>query len=598
MRRIVISLCCLWAVAVALTAQEPQRFELDEVTVAQLQDAMASGKYTARRLVELYTERIEQIDRRGPALRSVIELNPDALTIADGLDAERKAGKIRGPLHGIPILIKDNIDTGDRMLTTAGSLALAGAPAPRDAFIVERLRAAGAVILGKTNLSEWANFRSTKSTSGWSARGGQVRNPYVLDRNPCGSSSGTGAAVAANLAAIGVGTETDGSIVCPSNANNLVGIKPTVGLVSRSGIIPISQSQDTAGPMARTVADAALLLTAMTGIDARDAATKRAAGKAADYTTALDPGALKGARIGIARERYFGYSPRTDALVDQAIRVMKTRGAVIVDPANITTAAQLDECEFEILLYEFKAGLNAYFRTRGATSSVKSLEDLIAFNEREREKELPFFGQEILLMAQKKGPLTSAAYRKVHQTCRSRAGALGIDAVMKKHKLDAIVAPTGSPAWPIDLVNGDHFSGASSSPAAIAGYPNITVPAGYVQGLPVGVSFIGTAWTESKLIGYAYAYEQATKHRQPPQFLPTLRLDQLDKANSQLPIPNFQLPTSKAESRKPRASYRDSRPATSFVEVFGSAGFLRYLSYQARIRPSKSIVSAALLGGR
>jgi amidase len=518
-------LSCLCAVVVAPTAQVPQRFELDEVTVAQLQDAMASGKYTARRLVELYTERIEQIDRRGPTLRSVIELNPDALTIADGLDAERTAGKIRGPLHGIPILIKDNIDTGDRMLTTAGSLALADAPAPRDAFIVERLRAAGAVILGKTNLSEWANFRSTKSTSGWSARGGQVRNPYVLDRNPCGSSSGTAAAVAANLSAIGIGTETDGSIVCPSNANNLVGIKPTVGLVSRSGIIPISHTQDTAGPMARTVADAAILLTAMTGIDAQDGATKRATGNGADYTKALDPGALKGARIGVARERYFGYSPRTDALVDEAIAVMKAQGAVIVDPANIPTAAQLDECEFEILLYEFKADLNAYFATRGTTSKVKSLEELIAFNEREREKEMPFFGQEILLLAQKKGPLTSAAYRKVHQTCRARAGGQGIDAVMKKHKLDAIVAPTGSPAWPIDLVNGDHFLGASSSPAAIAGYPNITVPAGYVHGLPVGISFIGTAWTESKLIALAYAYEQSTKHRQPPRFLPTVSTD-------------------------------------------------------------------------
>ena len=509
---------CLGAVA----AQEPQRFELDEMTVAQLQQAMASGKYTARRLVELYTRRIEEIDRRGPTLRSVIELNPDALAIADALDAERKAGKVRGPLHGIPILIKDNIDTGDRMLTTAGSLALDGGPAPRDAFIVERLRAAGVVLLGKTNLSEWANFRSTKSTSGWSARGGQVRNPYVLDRNPCGSSSGTGAAIAANLAAIGVGTETDGSIVCPSSANGLVGIKPTIGLVSRSGIVPISRTQDTAGPMARTVADAALLLTALSGADPRDQATKAAARKVADYMKALDPSALKGRRIGIARTRYFGYSPKTDALVEEAIRVMKAQGAVIVDPADIPTAARLDDCEFEVLLYEFKDGLNAYLASRGGTSTVKSLEELIAFNEREREKEMPFFGQEILLMAQKKGPLTSAGYRKAHQTCRSRSRALGIDAVFKKHKLDAIVAPTGSPAWPIDLVNGDHFLGASSSPAAIAGYPNVTVPAGHVQGLPIGISFIGTAWTESRLIGLAYAYEQATRHRQPPRFLSTL----------------------------------------------------------------------------
>ena len=510
------------SLVVAVAAQAPQRFELDEMTVTQLQDAMASGQYTARRLVELYTARIEEIDRRGPTLRSVIELNPDALVIADALDAERKAGKVRGPLHGIPILIKDNIDTGDRMLTTAGSLALEGAPAPRDAFIVERLRAAGVVLLGKTNLSEWANFRSTKSTSGWSARGGQVRNPYVLDRNPCGSSSGTGAAIAANLATIGIGTETDGSIVCPSTANGLVGIKPTVGLVSRSGIIPISATQDTAGPMARTVTDAALLLTAMTGVDPRDAATTAAAAKTSDYIKALDSGALRGKRIGIARTRYFGYSPKTDALVNEAIAVMKAQGAIIVDPADIPTAAQLDECEFQVLLYEFKDGLNAYFEARGGTSRVKSLEELIAFNEREREKEMPFFGQEILVMAQKKGPLTSAAYRKVHQTCRSRAGAQGIDAAMKKHKVDALVAPTGSPAWPIDLVNGDHFLGASSSPAAIAGYPNITVPAGYVQGLPVGISFIGTAWTEAQLIGLAYAYEQATRHRQPPTFLSTL----------------------------------------------------------------------------
>ena len=491
--------------------------------MAQLQEGLAAGRFTARQLVDLYSSRIEQIDRNGPALRSIIELNPDAASIADTLDMERKAGKVRGPLHGIPVVIKDNIDTADRMMTTAGSLALEGSIAPRDAFIVGRLRAAGAVILGKTNLSEWANFRSTKSTSGWSGRGGQVRNPYVLDRNPCGSSSGTGAAIAANLAAVGVGTETDGSIVCPSSANGIVGLKPTVGLVSRSGIIPISATQDTAGSMARTVADAAALLTALTGVDPRDPATARGKGKGADYVKALDAAALKGARIGVARKRYFGYSPKTDAVVEKAIEAMRAEGAVIVDPADIPTASQLEDCEFEVLLYEFKDGLNAYFKSLGPGAKVKSLAQLIAFNTREAEREMPFFGQEILEMAQKKGALTSPAYRKALTTCRTRSRTAGIDAVMTRHRLDAIVAPTGSPAWPIDLVNGDHFIGASSGPAAIAGYPNITVPAGFVQELPVGISFMGRPWSESKLIALAYAYEQATKHRRPPQFLPTLK---------------------------------------------------------------------------
>jgi amidase len=501
-------------------AQAPSQSQVDEMTVVQLQDAMTAGRLTSRALVDHYLKRIEEIDRSGPTLRSIIEINPDAGSIADKLDAERKAGKIRGPLHGIPIVIKDNIDTADRMTTTAGSLALEGSIAPRDAFIVERLRAAGVVILAKANLSEWANFRSTKSTSGWSARGGQVRNPYVLDRNPCGSSSGTGAAVAANLAAVGVGTETDGSIVCPSAANGIVGIKPTVGLVSRSGIIPISMTQDTAGPMARTVADAAVLLAHMTGLDQRDPSTRGARGGA--YVRALNPNALKGARIGVARRRYFGYSPRTDELIDKAIAMMRSKGAVIVDPADIPTAGQMDDCELEVLLFEFKDGLNAYLQSLGPGAKVKSLEELIAFNTREAQREMPFFGQEILEMAQKKGPLTSPAYRKVHTTCRVRARSAGIDTVMAKYRLDAIVAPTGSPAWPIDLVNGDHFLGASSTPAAIAGYPNITVPAGFVQELPIGISFFGAPWTEAKLIGLAYAYEQATKHRQPPRFLPTL----------------------------------------------------------------------------
>ncbi len=476
-------------------------------------------------MTELYLRRIEQLDRQGPELRSISEINPDALAIASSLDEERKAKGARGPLHGIPIVIKDNIDTADRMTTTAGSLALEGSIAPRDAFVVERLRAAGAVIIAKTNLSEWANFRSTKSSSGWSGRGGQVKNPYALDRNPCGSSSGTGAAVAANLAAAGVGTETDGSIVCPSSVAGLVGLKPTVGRVSRSGIIPISRTQDTAGPMTRTVADAAVLYEAMLGRDARDPATTRAGqAKPFDRRAALDAQALKGARIGVARKRYFGYSAATDRIVEAALAELKKQGAVIVDPADIPTAAQLDECEFEILLYEFKADLNAYLSGLPVQVKVRSLQDLIAFNEREKAREMPYFGQEILEMAQKKGPLTSPAYRRALATCRARSRTLGIDAVIAKHKLDAIVAPTGSPAWPTDLVNGDHFLGASSTPAAVAGYPNITVQAGHVRGLPVGISFIGPAWSEQRLIALAYAYEQATRHRQPPRFSKTVDL--------------------------------------------------------------------------
>jgi amidase len=497
-------------------------FELDEATVEQLQQWMQAGRYTSRQLVDLYLARIDRIDRSGPMLRSVIETNPDARTIADALDAERKARGPRGPLHGIPILIKDNIDTADRMMTTAGSLALEGSIAARDAFLVERLRSAGAVVLGKTNLSEWANFRSTKSSSGWSGRGGQTKNPYALDRNPCGSSSGTGAAIAANLAAIGVGTETDGSIVCPSSANGLVGIKPTVGLISRSGIIPISHSQDTAGPMARTVADASILLTAMAGVDARDAATKASAGKAAGSAMSLSAGALQGARIGVARKRYFGYSPAADAVIEAAIADMKARGAVIVDPADIPTGSTIDDCELDILLYEFKAGLNAYLGALGPATRVRSLKDLIAFNEREKAREMPFFGQELFVMAEKKGTLTSPAYRRARSACQARARALGIDAVMTRLRLDALVAPTGSPAWPTDLLNGDHFLGASSTPAAVAGYPSITVPAGFVHGLPIGLSFIGRAWTDQKLIALAFAFEQATKHRRPPKFLPSV----------------------------------------------------------------------------
>ena len=484
----------------------PSTFPLEEATANRLQEWMTTGRYTSRQLTEMYLRRIEEIDRNGPALHAVIETNPDALSIAESLDAERKAKGPRGPLHGIPVLIKDNIDTADRMLTTAGSLALEGTRPAKDAGLVRRLRAAGVVILGKTNLSEWANFRSTHSTSGWSGRGGLVRNPYALDRNPCGSSSGTGAAIAANLAAIGVGTETDGSIVCPSGANGLVGIKPTVGLISGSGIIPISRTQDTAGPMARTVADAALLLAAMAE-----------APPPKGYVSALEPGALKGARIGVARKQYFGYSDAADALVNQAIADMKAQGAVIVDPADIPTASKMDACENEVLQYEFKAGLNAYLAARGPSSPVHTLADLIAFNNRERAREMPYFGQELLLNSQKRGPLTSPGYRAARARCRRLAREEGIDLVLRRNHLDAIVAPTGSPAWTTDLVNGDHFTGASSTPAAVAGYPSITVPAGEAFGLPVGISFIGAAKSEAKLIGLAYGYEQTSKHRRPPR---------------------------------------------------------------------------------
>ncbi len=513
----------------AVQPSAPAPFPLEEATARQLQDWMTSGRYTARQIADLYLQRIEAIDGQGPSLRSVIEINPDALSIADALDVERRTKGIRGPLHGIPVLIKDNIDTGDRMMTTAGSLALEGPPASKDAFLVGRLRQAGVVILGKTNLSEWANFRSTHSTSGWSGRGGLVRNPYALDRNACGSSSGTGAAIAANLAAIGVGTETDGSIVCPSSVNALVGIKPTLGLISRSGVVPIAHSQDTAGPMARTVADAAALLGAMSGVDPEDPETTRGArGGTRDYAKSLDGGALKGARIGVARRQYFGYSGAADRIVDQAIAAMKAQGAVIVDPANIPTASKMDACENEVLLYEFKADLNKYLAGRPG-ARVHSLQELIAFNTREKDRELPFFGQELLISAQKKGPLTTPAYLAALTKCRSLARAQGIDLVLRQHRLDAMVAPTGSPTWTTDLVNGDHFTGASSTPAAVAGYPSITVPAGFAFGLPVGISFIGGARTEPKLIALAYAFEQATKHRRPPEFKATVSLEDRPK---------------------------------------------------------------------
>ncbi|MGB7212308.1 MAG: amidase [Gemmatimonadales bacterium] len=501
----------------------PLAFELDESTIADLQAGMKSGKYTARRLTELYFGRIGEMDRQGPTLRAMLDHDPDALAIADALDLERTAGKLRGPLHGIPVVIKDNIATGDRMTTTAGSLALEGCIARRDSGVAARLRAAGAVILGKTNLSEWANYRSTRATSGWSSRGGQCRNPYVLDRNPCGSSSGTGSGVSANFAAVGVGTETDGSIVCPSATNGLVGIKPTVGLVSRAGIIPISHSQDTAGPMARTVTDAALLLGALAGPDPRDPATAGAAGHAAaDYSVFLRADGLKGARIGVLRGSFVGYHPEVDKLYQDALDVMTRAGAQLIDPVALPHSGEYDAAEGVVLSYEFKSDLNAYLADLGAAAPRKTLAEIIRFNEEHKDRVMPWFGQEEFLKAEARGPITEKAYRSARGKCVELSRKAGIDAVMAAHRLDALVAPTGNPAWPTDLVNGDHFTGGSSTPAAVAGYPSITVPMGSVTGLPVGLSFIGGAWSEGTMIRVGFAFEQATQARRAPEFLPTL----------------------------------------------------------------------------
>jgi amidase len=498
-------------------------FELDEVTVAELQAAMESGERTARSITELYLRRIEELDRKGPELRSIIEVNPEALAIADELDAERAAGRVRGPLHGIPIAIKDNIDTHDAMTTTAGSLALEGSIPPKDAFISARLREAGAIILAKANMSEWAYFRGYRASSGWSARGGQCRNPYALDRNPCGSSSGSGVAVSANLAAITIGTETGGSIMCPSSINGVVGIKPTVGLWSRSGIIPISHSQDTAGPMARTVRDAAVLLGPLTGVDPRDEATAASDGRAhADYTQFLDPDGLRGARIGVARS-ITGFDPRVVALLERALDDMRAAGAVIVDPANLDSAAWNDPLTLVLLEYEFKADLNAYLAELGPDAPVKTLEDVIAFNEANADLEMPYFGQERLHDAQARGPLTEQAYLDAKRTIQRATREDGIDRLMDEHRLDAIVAPTTDVAWPTDHIRGDRFDGGDSAGlAAIAGYPDISVPMGFVEGLPTGISFFGRAWSEPVLLRIAYAYEQASMRRQAPTFAPTL----------------------------------------------------------------------------
>jgi amidase len=497
---------------------------MEELSAPEIQSRMDRGELTARALVERFLERIEGIDWAGPSLNSVLELNPEARAIAGALDAEREAKGPRGPLHGVPLIIKGNIDTADQMTTTAGSLALEGSRPAQDAFLVGRLRQAGAVILGKANLSEWANFRSTHSTSGWSSQGGQTRNPHVLDRNPCGSSSGSAVAVAANLCTGAVGTETDGSVVCPSHANGIVGIKPTLGLISRAGIIPVAHSQDTAGPMARTVADAAVMLGAMRGLDPRDPVTKYAqTASQVDYGQFLDPEGLKGARIGLARN-FFGHDSRVDAIIEHAVEHMSHLGAAIVDPADIVTAGDFKEAETEVLLYEFKADLNSYLAGLGRGAPVGSLAEVIAFNEAHADRVLPYFGQERMLAAQQKGPLSSRAYMEARGECLRLARDEGIDATLRKHELDAIVAATISPAWLTDLVSGDHHKGASYSPAAVAGYPNITVPAGTVVGLPVGISFFGGAFQEPTLIKLAYAFEQATMARVTPQFRPSVDL--------------------------------------------------------------------------
>ena len=498
-------------------------FDLEEATIADLQAGFASGRWTSRSVTQMYLDRIATMDRQGPTLRSMLDLNPEALDLADQADRARASARLRSPLHGIPVIVKDNCDSHDRMTTTAGSLALEGNIAGRDSMVVERLKAAGAIVLGKSNLSEWANFRGDHSTSGWSSRGGSCKNPYVLDRNPCGSSSGTGASISANFAAVGVGTETDGSIVCPSNNCGLVGVKPTIGMVSRAGIIPISASQDTAGPMTRTVTDAAILLAAIAGADPRDPSTPVARGAGLLNTAAyLKPDALKGARVGVVRQSLTGYDKNTDKVFEEALVALKELGAVIVDPANIPHIDDYGRDEGTVLHYEFKVGINAYLATLGPDAPMKTLEDLIRFNEANKDRVMPWFGQEDFIKSQACGPLTDKKYIDARARCVRLSRRQGMDAVMAQHQLDVLVAPTGGPAWTTDLLNGDHFGGSSSSPCAVAGYPHVTVPMGWVRELPVGLSFMAGPWTETKLLGYAFAFEQSTKQRRAPKFLPTL----------------------------------------------------------------------------
>lgn len=491
-------------------------FDLNEITITELQQKMIAGKQSAVSLTKMYLKRIKEIDKNGPKINAVIELNPDALKIAEAMDKERKAGRIRGQLHGIPVLIKDNINTGDSMMTTAGSLAMKGNVATKDAFIVTKLREAGAVIIGKTNLSEWANFRSSRSTSGWSSRGGQTRCPYILDRNPSGSSAGSGAATAANLCAIAIGTETDGSIVSPASINGLVGIKPTVGLWSRSGIIPISKTQDTAGPMARTVRDAAILLGALTGVDNADEITKESAGKSyKDYTTFLDKDGLKGKRIGIEKSHLRGHEGIV-AVFKEAIQQLTNLGASIIEVDLIKSLDEVAGAEFQVLLYEFKDGLNNYLKSQNG--KIKSLEDVIAFDKLNETNAMPFFKQETLINSQLKGDLTSKEY--IDALAKTLSSRKIIADLMSKNNIDVLCGVTNGLAGCIDLINGDYDTGFSlSQPAAISGFPHITVPMGFVQELPLGISFISTAYTESKLLGFAYAYEQATTKRKAPKFI-------------------------------------------------------------------------------
>jgi amidase len=504
--------------------QEPlvfDDFKLNETNIRELGEAYSNGSMTCEKVTQLYLDRIDKIDKNGPELNSVIELNPDALQIARALDDEMKDGKIRSPLHGIPIMLKDNIDTAGKMMTTAGSLALEGNYAAQNAWVAQKLEEAGAVIIGKTNLSEWANFRSLRSSSGWSGRGGQTKNPYITDRNPCGSSSGSGVAVSANLCVAAIGTETNGSIVCPSSINGIVGIKPPVGLISRAGIIPISHTHDTAGPMCRSVEDAAILLGALTGVDKNDEYTNKSTGKSfTDYTQFLNKDSLRNKRLGIATN-YTGFHSEVDKLLEKATSDLRDLGALVVEISKDDLNNVSDHDAYNVLLIEFKNDLNAYLRNCNSAVKSRTLEELIKFNIEHSEHEMPFFDQEIFLAAQQKGDYDSGEYKNALENVLRSTGPEGIDKVLGKYELDAIIAPTGAPAWPTDVINGDHYVGGSSSPAARSGYPNITLPMGFIHGLPVGISFFAGAFSEPKLIGFAYAFEQATKHRKAPEFILT-----------------------------------------------------------------------------